>query len=191
MKTTIFTTPIINNFFGLLARLFLRVSHWQLVGDLPEKRRFVLIGAPHTSNWDFALMLVVAFKLRMAIHWMGKDKLFPKPFAGFVQWMGGIAIDRSKANGMVAQTIDQFSLHDDLIIGIPPEGTRKKVVQWKTGFYHIAVGANVPIVLGFIDGARKQFGFGPVFMPTGNLDEDMLKIREFYADKIGINAENT
>jgi 1-acyl-sn-glycerol-3-phosphate acyltransferase len=191
MKKTIFTTPVVNDFFRAIAVLVLRFSAWKLVGTLPEKRRFILIGAPHTSNWDFALMLLAAFSMRLDIHWMGKDALFPKPFAGFVKWMGGIAIDRSKSNGTVAQTIEQFKLHDDWIIGIPPEGTRKKVKEWKTGFYHIAVGANVPIVLGFIDSSRKEFGFGPLFVPSGNLDEDMLKIRGFYADKIGINPENT
>jgi 1-acyl-sn-glycerol-3-phosphate acyltransferase len=191
MKKTIFTTPIVNDFFRCIALLVLKAYHWKLVGTLPEKRRFVLIGAPHTSNWDFALMLLAAFSLRLDIHWMGKNALFPAPFAWFVKWMGGIPIDRSKANGTVAQTIEQFKLHDELIIGIPPEGTRKKVMQWKTGFYHIALGANVPILLGFIDSSRKEFGFGPLFFPTGDVEKDVEEIRAFYAGKVGLNPENT
>ena len=191
MKKTIFTTPIVNTLLRGISHVVLKIIGWRVVGELPDKHRFVGIGAPHTSNWDFALMLLAIFVTRMDAHWMGKDALFPKGFAWFVKWMGGISIDRSQANNTVEQMIEHFNGHDELIVIIPPEGTRRRVTEWKTGFYHIAHGANVPIVLSFIDASTKTMGFGEHFVTTGDVDKDMKLIRAFYATKQGINPKNS
>lgn len=125
-------------------------------------------------------MLFIIFVLRGKIYWMGKESLFRRPFKGFFKWLGGIPIDRSKSKNIVAQTIQQFHQNEKLVLTIAPAGTRKRVAKWKTGFYHIAHGANVPIALGFLDYRRKAGGIGPVIYPTGNIDTDMKSIRTFY-----------
>lgn len=189
MKRTVFTTPILSTVLNLIARAIVKVIGWNLVGEVPEKRRFVLIGAPHTSNWDFILMLLAMLILRMEVHWMGKDSLFPFPFRGFMKWLGGIPIDRSSNHNTVDQMIMHFAEHDELIVLVPPEGTRSKVEKWKTGFYHIANGADVPILLGFIDAGKKEMGFGPVYSPSGDIEKDMPEIRAFYSTKQAIYPE--
>lgn len=135
-------------------------------------------------------MLLVVLKLRLQVFWLGKDSLFFFPFSGLMQWLGGIPIDRSKANNVVQQITDEFDKQEHLVVLIPPEGTRSKVDRWKTGFYHISQSAGVPILLGYVDAPRKEAGLADFFMPTGDLDSDMLRIRKFYAEKGGINPEN-
>jgi len=190
MRTTVFSTPVITPILRLLASAMLALSGWKAVGSLTSNRRFVLIGAPHTSNWDFPLMLAVVLKLRLKVFWMGKHTLFPFPFGGLMKWLGGIPIDRSRAHNVVQQTVAQYQQHPDLIVLVPPEGTRAKVERWKTGFYHIACQANVPILMGYVDAGKKEAGLADFFFPTGDLDSDIEKIRGFYADKQGINPEN-
>lgn len=157
-----------------------RWAGWRVEGALPAAPKFVIIAAPHTSNWDFPLMLAVALSMRMPIRWMGKDAMFRWPFGPMMRALGGIAIDRSKANNIVTQTIAMFGAADALAIAIPPEGTRASVTRWKTGFYNIAVGAGVPIALGFLDYRRKIGGIAGTFYPTGDIDADMTVIRTFY-----------
>lgn len=153
---------------------------------MPDPKRFVLVGAPHTSNWDFILMLLAVFVWRIDIRWMGKDSIFKPPFTGLMVWLGGISIDRSKANNTVEQMVEHYRQQDELVVLIPPEGTRSKVERWKTGFYHIALQAEVPIALGYIDAATKTVGLGPLFTPTGDIESDMSVIQQFYSDKQGI-----
>ena len=185
-----FCTPVISTVLGALSVIILKLVGWRVVGELPAHKKYVLLAAPHTSNWDFILFLLMAFTLKIDAHWMGKDSLFPAPFKRLMIWLGGIAIDRSKANNTVDQMVEHYNNTDELIVIVPPEGTRSKVEQWKTGFYHIAVKADVPIVQGFIDAGNKCLGFGPSFIPTGDIDEDMAKIRGFYAEKTGIVSAN-
>lgn len=190
MRATIFTTPILKTIFKYIARVILFLVGWKTVGEVPVKKRFVLIGAPHTSNWDFILMLLIVLDKGVAVHWMGKDSLFPWPFKGFMQWLGGIAVDRSQANNTVEQVATHFSQHQELIIIIPPEGTRSKASRWKTGFYYIAETAQVPIVLGFIDAAKKEVGIGPEFQTTGDIDVDLPEIQAFYKTKRALRPES-
>jgi 1-acyl-sn-glycerol-3-phosphate acyltransferase len=163
-----------------LGRMFLKSMGWRVEGEIPDIKKFVIIAAPHTSNWDFPITLAVAFTMRMKIYWMGKAAIFRWPFAAAFRWLGGIPIDRSKTNNVVEQSIQSFRELEKLIMLVPPEGTRKKVSYWKTGFYHIAQGANVPIVLGFLDYRRKIGGIGPTFHPTGQIERDMQTIKAFY-----------
>lgn len=189
MKKTVFSTPVVSPLCRGLARLLLRGIGWRVVGTPPERRQFVLIGAPHTSNWDFPLMLLAVFAARLDVHWMGKAALFPRGLGWWMRWLGGMPIDRSKANNTVEQMVAAYSRFDDLILLIPPEGTRSRVERWKTGFYHIAHQAKVPIVLGFVDGENRRLGFGPVFEPSGDVEADMHHIRSFYAGFSGLRRE--
>ena len=180
MNYTIFDTPVLNILLRWFALIALKIAGWRTHGRLPPVPKFVLVGAPHTSNWDLPYTLCIIFVLRGKIYWMGKDSLFRRPYKGFFKWLGAIPIDRSRSKNVVAQTIQKFNQNKTMIMTIAPEGTRSKVKKWKTGFYHIAHGANVPIALGFLDYQRKVGGIGPVIYPTGNIEADMQSIRAFY-----------
>jgi 1-acyl-sn-glycerol-3-phosphate acyltransferase len=159
----------------------LALRGWKIAGALPEREKYVLIAAPHTSNWDLVYMLCIAFVLDMKINWMGKDSLFKPPLGFLLSWLGGVAIDRSKTNNVVQAMADEFTTRDRLILAVPPSGTRGRKDHWKSGFYHIAKVAQVPIVMGYLDYATKTGGFGPNHLiPGGDLSADMDAIREFY-----------
>ena len=183
---TIYTTPIFREALSLVARLFLRIKGWKVTGETPQYKKYILIAAPHTSNWDFVFMLCVVLSRKMDARWMGKQQLFKPPFHGVMKWLGGIAIERSKTNNTVDSMVNAFQSTSSLTLLITPEGTRSKVKEWKTGFYRIATAAEIPIVLGFIDASTKTCGFGDTFNPSGDIDEDMLKIKANYKDKTGI-----
>lgn len=191
MRTTVFCTPIITPLLRLIAMLILKLIGWKAIGKQIDNPRFVLIGAPHTSNWDFPLMLLVVLKLRLEVFWMGKHTLFPFPLGWFMRWLGGIPINRSKSHNVVNDTVRLYRENTNLVVLVPPEGTRSKVTTWKSGFYHIANNAGVPILLGFVDAAKKEAGLADFFYPTGDIDADMKLIRSFYADKKGLLAENS
>jgi 1-acyl-sn-glycerol-3-phosphate acyltransferase len=196
LRRTFFNTPVIRHLAFALSWLGLKAAGWRIEGPAPAKK-CVLIAAPHTSNWDFPLMLAAAFVFRLEVFWMGKDALFRRPIAaGLMKWLGGIPIDRSRTNNVVDQMVDIFDRSDGLIVVIPPEGTRSKVTRWKTGFYYIALGAKVPIATGFLDFKRKVAGFGPQFDVTGDIENDLRDMQEFYStvtakfpDKSGLDAE--
>mgnify|MGYP000020280895 CR=1 FL=1 len=190
MRTTVFSTPLITPLLRLISILLLKIMGWKTRGEPLDHQRCVLIGAPHTSNWDFPLMLMVVLKLKLRVFWMGKHTLFPFPFGWFMKWLGGIPIDRSASHNVVNETMRQYAENDQLIVLIPPEGTRKKVAKWKTGFYHIANLANVPILLGYVDASIKEAGFADFYQPSGDVDKDMEEILAFYANKQGLNADN-
>jgi 1-acyl-sn-glycerol-3-phosphate acyltransferase len=183
MQYTIFDIPILKSILKWVSISILRIYGWCREGQVPNIPKYVMIVAPHTSNWDLAIGLALVFAFKLKLNWLAKESLFRWPVGGFIRWLGGIPINRSKSCNLVAQSIQTFEDGDKMIMVIAPEGTRKKVDYWKTGFYHIARGANVPIVMGFIDYARKVGGIGPMIIPTGNIELDMQKIRFFY-DKI-------
>ena len=191
MHHTIFDTPIINTVLRACSIAFLKMTGWKIEGTLPPNgQKSVLIAAPHTSNWDLPYTLMVAFVLRLNVHWMGKASIFRFPFGGLMRWLGGIAVDRSKSNNLVAASASAITTaKGSLQLIVPPEGTRSKVRYWKTGFYHIAQTAQVPIVMAYMDYTRKISGLGPVFYPTGDLEADMRTIKAFYAPFKGKNSE--
>jgi len=190
MPRTIFTTPIINGLFRWLSVVYLKLAGWKVLGSLPpEARRSVFIAAPHTSNWDLPYMLMAAFVLHLNVHWMGKASIFRFPFGGLMRWFGGIAVDRSKANNLVAASAQAINAATGALqLVVPPEGTRSKVRYWKTGFYFIAQTAQVPIVMSYLDHGRKITGLGPLLYPSGDIDADMVIIKAFYAPFKGKNA---
>ena len=190
MHHTIFDTPIINLLLRWFSIAFFRLAGWKIVGKLPiEAVRCVLIAAPHTSNWDLPFTLMVAFALRLNVDWMGRSSLFKRPFRGVMMWLGGIPVDRSQSNNLVAaSSAALMQAKRPLQLIVPPEGTRSGTRFWKTGFYYIAAGAGVPVVMAYLDYEKKVGGLGPIFQTTGNIEADMAAIKMFYAGVTGKNA---
>lgn len=154
---------------------------WTVVGPVPEPRKYVVIAAPHTSNWDFVYFIGATRKLGAQLSFMGKKQMFRWPFATAMTELGGIPVDRSSSKNYVQQMVDEFRTRAEFMLTIAPEGTRGKVRHWKTGFYHIAVEAGVPLVFGVMDYKRKMVGIKELFHPTGDYEADMVKILAFYA----------
>jgi 1-acyl-sn-glycerol-3-phosphate acyltransferase len=180
-----YSTPVLQPIVSALCKFCLAVCGWKIEGTPPTAPKYVLIAAPHTSNWDFPLSLAMAFVYRFEMRWMGKDSLFSGWRGPVMRWLGGIPINRESRNNVVAETIAAFNASDRLIIAVPPEGTRAKVTKWKTGFYYIALGANIPIALAFLDYRRKTGGFLSTFLPTGDAEKDIAAIRACYAGITG------
>lgn len=176
-----------------LSRVIMRASGWRTEGMTPDEiaayPKFILIAAPHTSNWDFPVTLMVCFVLRLRVYWMAKASLFAWPIRWLSRWLGGIPIDRSASNNTVQNTIAAFGARERLAIIVAPEGTRGKVTHWKTGFYHMAHGAGVPIALAYLDFKHKTGGIGRMFMPTGDIAADMAEIQQFYSGITGKNSD--
>jgi 1-acyl-sn-glycerol-3-phosphate acyltransferase len=190
MHTTIFDTPIVNLIVRALSIAFMKITGWKVEGTLPPgETKFVMIAAPHTSNWDLPYMLMVAFILRLHVYWMGKSSIFSPPFGSVMKWLGGIPVNREQSTNMVAASAEAIKAATrPLQLVVPPEGTRSKVRYWKTGFYYIALAANVPIVLAYMDYEKKLTGLGPTIYPSGDIEADMKTIKAFYAPFKGKNA---
>jgi len=184
---TIFDTPVLKTLLRFASLMYLKAFGWKLEGEAPGQRKYVIIAAPHTSNWDLPMTLAVVFAYRLKIFFLAKHTLFAPPFGSFMRWLGGIPVDRTSAHNFVDQAVDLFNTHDDLVLLVPPEGTRKQVRYWKSGFYHIAHGAGVPIALGYMDFKRKVAGIGGMWEPSGDFDTEIVTIRRFYA---GITGKN-
>ena len=177
---SIYKTAIIRPVMRWLSLFLFTCTGWKTEGERPTVDRYVIIAAPHTSNWDFFYTLCLAFIFRINPQIMMKDAWFRWPMGPLFRWLGAMPIDRNRSCNVVAQSIEAFRQGWPMVLVVPPSGTRRKVIYWKTGFYHIAHGAGVPIALGFVDYERKVGGFGPLFYPTGDIEEDMVAIREFY-----------
>jgi 1-acyl-sn-glycerol-3-phosphate acyltransferase len=154
---------------------------WTVHGTAPMQRKFVVIAAPHTSNWDFLYFVGAADGLNLDLSFMGKKTLFRWPFARLMRDMGGIPVDRSKSTNAVDAMIAEFWVREEFMLTIAPEGTRGKVREWKTGFYSIAIGAKVPMVCGMMDYAKKTVGLGPAIWPTGDYAADMVLLKAYYS----------
>lgn len=157
-----------------------RLRGWKITGHVPPDRKFVIAGAPHSSNWDFAIFLGAVDQLGVRPSYIGKRSLFRWPLKRFMLDMGGIPIDRTKRANYVDQVVAEFDRHDELALVIAPEGTRHSDGRWKSGFYHIALGAGVPIVLAWIDRKRRIGHIGPVIHPTGDYRADITRIAEHF-----------
>jgi 1-acyl-sn-glycerol-3-phosphate acyltransferase len=166
----------------LIGRLYLRAFGWRLAGSLPC-RRAVVIAAPHTSNWDLPFMLAVSYALGAKPSWLGKRELFGGPLGWLLRRLGGIAVDRSAPQGLVGEAVARFGERDELFLVIPPSGTRARAPYWKSGFYHVARGAGVPIVCAYLDYRARVGGIGLTLTPSQSIGGDMDRIRAFYADK--------
>lgn len=186
---TIFDTPIISPFFRLLSGLIMRLAGWRVDGKMPDLPKYIIVGAPHTSNWDFVLFLGIVFHLKISVRYMGKAELFNNPFGWFFYWCGGIPVDRKKSTGLVEQMVEVCNNSKKFILVIAPEGTRYHVNEWKRGFHHIAQKANIPIVMAKVDGVHKTAWVGEVFQTTQNIEADMTAIQAAFAGMSGINPK--
>lgn len=169
----------------ILSIIILKLFGWKVVGKLPDGfNKFIMIEAPHTSNLDFIVGRLAFYKLGIQAKFLIKKELFKFPLGNVLKALGGIPVNRSRKNNMVDQVCELFDKNEKLAIIITPEGTRKYNANWKKGFYHIAERANVPVILGFIDYAKKEGGIGPVIYPKfGNYEQDLKYIQDFYRDK--------
>jgi 1-acyl-sn-glycerol-3-phosphate acyltransferase len=174
-----------NRFTRAVGRSVLAAMGWRLEIEFPDAPKFVVIVAPHTSAWDFVFAITVTVAMGLRASWMGKSALFRWPFGGLMRWLGGIPIDRRASHGVVETMVELFKIRPHLVLGIAPEGTRRKVGAWKTGFYHIAHGAGVPIVPCYVDYARKVIGSGATVHATGDLAADLRAIQSIYAGVTG------
>jgi 1-acyl-sn-glycerol-3-phosphate acyltransferase len=173
-----------------IARTLMLLTGWRFEGVLPNLKKFVLIVAPHTSNWDFPLGVMAMFGLGIRGTFLGKDTLFRPPFGFYFRWLGGVPVDRVSSHNVVDQTIDYFTKRDRIILALSPEGTRKKIPQWRTGFYWVAVGAGVPIVPVAFDYPRKRIVLHPPQTMTGDADSDIAHLRSFFSATQAYRPEN-
>ena len=163
-----------------IGRTALKLMGWRIEGELPRLDKFVAIGAHHTSNWDFVIFIALKFVLRLNARWFGKHSIFRWPFGGLMRSWGGIPIQRHLSLNMVEQAIQGFRDNREFILVLSPEGTRRKVERWKMGFYHIALGAGVPIVPGALDFANRRVVIGAPFQPTGDAEADLRALLAFF-----------
>ncbi|NNF40586.1 MAG: acyltransferase [Woeseiaceae bacterium] len=174
-----------------LARLLLRIGGWTAVGEMPDVPKGVVIAAPHTSNWDGVWALIYKVAIGAEIHFFAKQSLFWFPLGTLLRSLGGIPLDRSRAGSAVQHAIDLFNQQDRFFFGLAPEGTRKLMPGWKSGFYRIAAGARVPVFMGFLDYRHKRVGIGDRVDLSGDPEADLAVFREFYKDIQGQHPAQT
>lgn len=174
---------------SLVSRVYWACSRWTLAGEPATDRPSVLIGAPHTSNWDFVLMLGIAWRHGMDIRWLGKKSLFAGWRGPIMRGLGGIPVDRSNPADVVGEVLARIEAGEVFGLVVTPDGTRGSNTYWKSGFYRIAREAGIPVTLGYVDRTTMTTGLGPTFELTGDVPTDMDRIRAFYADKAGVRPE--
>lgn len=164
----------------LIAKLIFFLTSWKVIGNAPKEKKFVMVAAPHTSNWDFLYARAAFYIMGVPLKYTIKKELFFFPLGWILRVLGGIPIDRSQKSNMVKNMTVLFDQYDELAILVTPEGTRSYSKEWKKGFYYVAQGAKVPISLGYLDYAKKHAGIGPLIHPSGNYDDDLETIQSFY-----------
>ncbi|MBP2383338.1 1-acyl-sn-glycerol-3-phosphate acyltransferase [Brachybacterium sacelli] len=171
----------------LLSRAFWSLSRWRLSTQPGPDRSTVLVGAPHTSNWDFVLMLAIAWRLGIHVRWLGKHSLFVGWRGPLMRALGGIPVDRSDPSRVVDDVVARVHAGEEFCLVVTPDGTRSGNTHWKSGFYRIARATGMPLTLGYVDRPTRTTGLGPTFTLTGDVTADMDRIRAFYADKGGVH----
>ena len=169
-------------------RAVLRLMGWRVTGEIPDLPKFVVAVAPHTSNWDFVVGAAAMFALDLELTFIGKDTLFGWPLGGVLRWMGGVPVDRSAPHGVVGETIAAINGAEKRVIAIAPQGTRKPVPRFKSGFLHIARGAGVPVLCASLDYAARCVRFGPMFTPGADVDADLARVEALFATVKGKNS---
>jgi 1-acyl-sn-glycerol-3-phosphate acyltransferase len=173
----------------LISRFIFWIAGWKIEGRVPAIKKFVVIGAPHTSAWDAVYGLCAAFLLDLHFSFFGKKEAFYFPLGILLRALGGIPVDRFSSNNVVDEAVKEFNSREEFILALAPEGTRAYAPEWRTGFYYIAMEARVPIVLGYLDFKRKVVGIGPTFYPTGDINKDIEEIKAFYRPIQGKHPE--
>jgi 1-acyl-sn-glycerol-3-phosphate acyltransferase len=172
-----------------LGRGALRMTGWRIVGEVPPVPKFVAIVAPHTSNWDFLVGVAVMFALDLKVGWLGKHTIFKGPWGGLLRAMGGRPVRRTESEGVVGEVAAAIRSEPRFILGLAPEGTRSRVAHWKTGFYHIAQAAGIPILPVWLDYSRREIGLGEPMMPTGDLESDIARLQAVFRPEMGRHPE--
>jgi 1-acyl-sn-glycerol-3-phosphate acyltransferase len=174
-----------------VARFLLWLGGWTAIGEAPKIKKAVLIAAPHTSNWDGFWAIVYKVYVGLDLHWFVKDSMFWFPLGKLLRFFGAIPLDRRRASSAVSEAIAAFDENESFYFGLAPEGTRSKTRGWKSGFYRIAEGANVPVVIGFLDYGRRRLGIGPAVTLTGDKQVDMAILQSYYSSVSGRWPEKT
>tara|TARA_R110002072_G_scaffold13418_12_gene56288 strand:- start:48104 stop:48727 length:624 start_codon:yes stop_codon:yes gene_type:complete len=185
-----YPAPKCNAFAHWLGKTIIRISGWRVAGGVPNSKSMLIIAAPHTSNWDLFFLLGAAYSFRLSIQWLVKDSVFLPVVGSVLTFLGGIPVDRSKNNNLVEDLANRIHNSQGLALVVPPSGTRGFTEYWKSGFYRIALAADVPIVCGYLDYPNKEAGLGLSFHLTGNITEDMDRIRAFYDPFVGKHPKN-
>jgi 1-acyl-sn-glycerol-3-phosphate acyltransferase len=180
-RHTLFNTPVITRLLRAASGSWLRLSGWTIIGSPPQAPRFVVIACPHTSNWDVPYTIAICLQFRLRTYWLGKSSLFIGPMGPVMRWLGGIPVELEPRGNLVQQLVQELEQADELALVISPEGNRSYVDHWKTGFYHIAAGAGIPVVLGFLDFTRKRGGYLGSYIPTGDVEGDIALMQAEYA----------
>ena len=174
-----------------IARFGINISGWTIKGKVPDEERIVIIAAPHTSNWDFILAMLAIFGLNIKVRWLGKHSIFKPGFKKFFVWLGGIPVYRDNPSSLIENVVNIVKKERSIVIAMTPEGTRKKVRRWKTGFLRIAKQTHSKILLISIDAPTKSIEIGNIFNPTGNSEEDLAYIQKYYSTFRGINPQKS
>ena len=175
----------------IIARFGINISGWTIRGNVPDEERIVIIAAPHTSNWDFILAMLAIFGLNIKVRWLGKHSIFKPGFKKFFEWLGGIPVYRDNPTSLIEKVVNIVKKERSIVIAMTPEGTRKKVKRWKTGFLRISKQTHSKILLISIDAPTKSIEIGKIFNPTGNSDEDLAYIQKYYSTFRGINPQKS
>ena len=174
-----------------MSYILVRSLGWKITGDGPSERKVMILGAPHTSNLDYFLTLALIHHFNLPLRYLIKDQVFKGPWAPLLKALGGIPVDRKQANNLVESIVNTIKAQEEMAIGVLPEGTRKYVPYWKSGFYYIASGADIPIYPVLVDGPNKHLHMGPKLVTTGDIEADMQLLANFFGDTKGVIPENT
>jgi 1-acyl-sn-glycerol-3-phosphate acyltransferase len=172
-----------------ICRFLLRLFGWQLIFVPPPSSKTVVVGYPHTSNWDFPVTMLWRFATGFPLSWVAKQEMFANPFGGLFRRWGGVPLDRKRPDGFIEQMVETFQQREVFHLAIAPEGTRRKTDHWKSGFYRLSLAAGVPIGLAYLDYGQKRAGIERWIMPSGDRAADLAAIAAFYADKCGLHPE--
>jgi 1-acyl-sn-glycerol-3-phosphate acyltransferase len=187
---TFYDLPPVVAILRTTSGVVLRLRGWRVEGARPAAPRFVVVAAPHTSAWDVPLMLAAALQVGIRLHWLGASSYFRWPFVGLLRWLGGVPIERGRTASRVRTTAELIAAYDHIGVAISPEGSRGLVPHWRSGFYHLAVAARIPIVLTALDHRRRRAIVGPALVPTGDIEADVATIAAFYDGVEGRYPEN-
>lgn len=172
-----------------LAKRILTWCGWTIKGELPAQPKFILAVAPHTSNWDFFIGIAVMFTLQLKVSFLGKASIFRWPVKNVLTAIGGIAVDRSSSHGVVGQIVKEINDNDSFLLGLAPEGTRSKTLEWKTGFLHIAKQAGIPVVPASFDFSKKEIFFHPAIDVSGEITQELIEFKQVFANVCAKNPQ--
>lgn len=191
MQYTLFSTPILSSVLRLISRVMLKIIRWRVIGSLPEEqRKYVLIVAPHTSNWDFILFIFAVSVLRLQPSVLIKSSLFIGPLGWFLRYCGAIPVNRTQANSLVDYITGIYTERDEFVLIITPEGTRSANPNWKRGFHHVATKAEVPILVVSVDSTKRVIAIEGLMEPSDDVAADMLKLKQLFDSKSGLKPKN-